>query len=76
MRRVFTYSLLQTHRFFHLNLVYFDSTEFVFELAVEREHIAVINFTALKRKEKHDLNIPQDGAELSLFSRNIEGTIT
>jgi len=40
-----------SHRFFHLYLVYFNSTEFVLKLAVEGEDIAVINISSLTEEK-------------------------
>ena len=38
-----------SYRFFHLYLVYFNSTKLVLELGVEEENIAIINIPALER---------------------------
>lgn len=43
-----------SHRFLHLYLVYFDSTEFVFKLGIEEEDVAVIHITALKKERKEE----------------------
>lgn len=42
-----------SYRFFHLYLVYFNSTKLVFELGVEEENIAIINIPALEEDKQH-----------------------
>lgn len=42
-----------SYRFFHLYLVYFNSTKLVLELGVEEENIAIINIPALERDKQH-----------------------
>lgn len=42
-----------SYRFFHLYLVYFNSTKLVFEIGVEEENIAIINIPALDWEKQH-----------------------
>lgn len=42
-----------TYCFLHLNLVYLDTTEFVFKSTVEQEFVSILNILALKTQRCH-----------------------
>lgn len=46
-----------TYCFLHLNLVDFDTTEFVFKSTVEQEFVSILNILALKTQKCHPLTL-------------------